>query len=87
MSARSSVVNGLLTRPKERRSFKPEVESSILSGRIPLPSKQRRFVPIAEPNPWLSLESPFRVHPGDSSLFREVVVTSWSHIWVVAVGE
>jgi uncharacterized heparinase superfamily protein len=30
------VVNGLLTRPKERRSFKPKVESSILSGRIPL---------------------------------------------------
>lgn len=34
MSARSSVVNGVLTSPKERRSFKPEVESSILSGRI-----------------------------------------------------
>jgi hypothetical protein len=35
------VVNGLLTRPKERRSFKPKVESSILSGRIPLLSRQR----------------------------------------------
>jgi ribonuclease HepT-like protein len=45
------VVNGLLTRPKERRSFKPEVESSILSGRIPLPSGQRRALPGAEPNP------------------------------------
>jgi hypothetical protein len=30
------VVNGVLTSPKERRSFKPKVESSILSGRIPL---------------------------------------------------
>jgi hypothetical protein len=81
------VVNGVLTSPKERRSFKPEVESSILSGRIPLPSKQRRSVPIAEPNPRLLLESPFRARPGDSSPFREVVVASWSHFWVVAVGE
>jgi hypothetical protein len=44
VSARSSVVNGVLTSPKERRSFKPEVESSILSGRIPLYAGLCRFV-------------------------------------------
>ena len=81
------MVNGVLTSPKERRSFKPEVESSILSGRIPLPSKQRRSVPIAEPNPRLPLDLQFRVHPGDSSPFREVVVASWSHFCGVAAGE
>jgi hypothetical protein len=52
-----------------------------------LPSVQRRSVPIAEPNPWLPLESPFRVRPGDSSPFREVVVASWSHFCGVAAGE
>ena len=30
------MVNAALTSGKERRSFKPKVESSILSGRIPL---------------------------------------------------
>jgi hypothetical protein len=52
-----------------------------------LPTWQRRFVPIAEPNPRLLLESPFRVHPGDSSPFRKVVVTSWSHFCGVTDGE
>lgn len=87
MSARSSVVNGVLTSPKERRSFKPEVESSILSGRIPLLSGQHRAVPIAEPNPRLLLELPFRVRPGDSGPFRKVGVSFLSHFWCVAAGE
>jgi hypothetical protein len=42
-------------------------------------SGQHRAVPIAEPNPRLLLESPFRVRPGDSGPFRKVVVASWSH--------
>jgi hypothetical protein len=36
LSARSSVVNGSLRGPKERRSFKPKVASSNLVGRIVL---------------------------------------------------
>jgi hypothetical protein len=52
-----------------------------------LPSVQRHSVPIAEPNPRLPLESPFRARPGDSSPFRKVVVASWSHFCGVATAQ
>ena len=87
MSARSSVVNGVLTSPKERRSFKPEVESSILSGRISLLSPRCRSMPGAEPNAALLLDLPFRADPGVSDPFRKVVVASWCHLGSVAGGE
>lgn len=87
MSARSSVVNGVLTSPKERRSFKPEVESSILSGRISLLSRDARSMPGIEPNAALLLDSSFRANPSDSDPFRKVVVASWSHFRGVTDGE
>jgi hypothetical protein len=45
-SARSSVVNGSLRGPKERRSFKPKVASSNLVGRIPRSSGRCREGPV-----------------------------------------
>jgi hypothetical protein len=75
VSARSSVVNGVLTSPKERRSFKPKVESSILSGRIPRCSRQRRAFPGAEPFAPTPLESLFLAPPRRSGPFRRVLVS------------
>lgn len=87
MSARSSVVNGVLTSPKERRSFKPEVESSILSGRISLLSPRCRSMPGAEPIASASLESPFLTSPRRSGPFLAVLVSFLSHFGGVATAQ
>ena len=67
MSARSSVVNGVLTSPKERRSFKPEVESSILSGRIsavfPCDAAIDRCRAICAPSAPIAFETECRAAP------------------------
>ncbi len=87
MSARSSVVNGVLTSPKERRSFKPEVESSILSGRISLLSPRCRSMPGAEPIAPAPLESPFLALPRRSGPFLAVLVSFLSHFGGVTTAQ
>jgi hypothetical protein len=44
-------------------------------------------MPGTEPNAPAFLDLLFRARPGDSEAFREVVVTSWSHIFLIVGGE
>jgi hypothetical protein len=81
------VVNGVLTSPKERRSFKPEVESSILSGRISAVFLRTPRFTGTEPIAPAPLESPFLAFPRRSGPFREVFVSFLSHFGGVATAQ
>jgi ribosomal protein S18 acetylase RimI-like enzyme len=70
------VVNGLLTRPKERRSFKPKVASSILAGRIPL-------LPVAHAR--LDCMEIRLAEPDETEAIHELVDRAYGH-YVERIG-